>query len=371
MPASRTAARARALSALAAAVALGGCAHRGAAPAASAAAPARRTFEVPGRGGLELTLPPGWIAEASPSAEDGSGSPPPTIRLVAPGGAFQATLTPWWNPGEPEAVAARVDAVQLLVELARRSALAGAVEREIPLEELGGAEARGFWFVSTDRALAGRAPGPGEFRHRLQGAAAVGPLVVGFTLLDQGPGPQRAQLLELVRGARHLPAGEPSPHEGFEVDVGASTVPLAVRLPSRSWSVLVDLPGFVSFAPRGDGEGVLVLAQSPETGVTASVVLRPGGGAADAAGCRDGDLARIRAAARVEELSTSSPAGEVRATYSVPEVHGRPLRMIHAHAWLFRDGVCANVHASKVEPDAEDAARLERILASARFGEEL
>jgi hypothetical protein len=266
-----------------------------------------------------------------------------------------------------------VDAVRLLVELARRSALSGAVERDIPLEELGGAEARGFWFLSTDRTLAGRAPGPGEFRHRLQGAAAVGPLVVGFTLLDQGPGPQRAQLLELVRGARHVPAGEPSPHEGFEVDAGASTVPLAARLPGRSWMVLVDLPGFVAFAPRAGagGESVLVLAQSPETGIATSVVLRPAGGAADAAGCRDGDLARIREAATVEELDTASAEGAVRATYAVPEVHGRPLRMIHAHAWLFRDGVCANVHASKVEPDAGDPGRLERILASARFGEEL
>jgi hypothetical protein len=282
-------------------------------------------------------------------------------------------LTPWWNPGEPEAVPARVDAVQLLVELARRGALAGAVERELPLEELVGDAVHGFWFASTDRELAAREPGPGEFRHRLQGAAAVGPLVLGFTLLDQAAGPQRAQLLDLVRGARHLPAGEPGPHQGFELDERARTTPLQVRLPGRSWSLLVDLPGFVAFAPRAadDGSGVLVLAQHPGTGVVVSVVLRPAGGAADAVGCRDADLARIRAGVRVEALSTAAAGGAARATYAVPEVHGRPLPMAHAHAWLLRDGFCANVHASKADPEPDDAPRLERILSSARFGEEL
>lgn len=364
-----TARRAALAAALAALVA---CAHGGAAPARAASA-ARRTFEVPGRGALEIALPPGWTAEVRPSAGEGSEPAPPTIRLSAPGAEFVATLTPWWNPGEPEAVPARADAARLLAEIARRGALPGALERELPLQEVVGQGVHGFWFASTDRELVARDPGPDEFRHLLQGAAAVGPLVLGFTLLDQGPGPQRALLLGVVRGARHVPGGEENPHDGLAVDEDAPTLPLHVRLPGRSWSVLVDLPGFVVFEPRAsrDGGGVLVLGQHRESGVAVSVILSPAGGATEAAGCREADLPRIRAGARVEALALASTEGAERATYVLPELRGQPLPQVHAHAWLFRDGVCANVHASKAQPRQQDAERLERILKSARFGEEL
>src|SRR5512139_2022558 len=157
MAPARSAARRAALAA--ALAALAACAHRGAAPPAEA--PARRAFEVPGRGALEIAVPPGWSAEVRPSAGDGPEPAPPTIQLSAPGAAFVATLTPWWNPGEPEAVPARVDAARLLADVARRGALAGAVEREIALEELVGEGVHGFWFESTDRSLADREPGPG------------------------------------------------------------------------------------------------------------------------------------------------------------------------------------------------------------------
>jgi hypothetical protein len=370
MASARSAARRGALAAALAALAACG-AHRGGPVAPAEAAPVRRAFEVPGRGALELALPPGWTAEVR--AGDGEAPAPPTIRLSAPGGGFVAMLTPWWNPGEPEAIPARVDAARLLADIARRSALSGSVEGELPLEELVADGVHGFWFASTDRALVGREPGPDEFRHLLQGAAAVGPLVLAFTLLDQAPGPQRAQLLEVVRGARHVRGVGRNPHEGLVIDEDAPTLPLRVRFGGASWSVLVDLPGFLVFQPRPSdhGAGVLVLGQHPETGVVVSIVLRPAAGARDAVACREADLARISAAAPVEALSLASAAGAARATYAVPELRGRPLPQAHAHAWLFRGDVCANVHASKAEPGPGDAARLEGILSSARFGEDL
>lgn len=366
----RSLARAGALAALAALVAC--AAHRERAPG-GAGAPVRRAFEVPGRGALELALPPGWTAEVRDAANDEPDPARRTLQLTAPAGGFLAVLTPWWNPAQPEAIAARADDARLLAELARRSALPGAVEREIPLEELVGEGVHGFWFVATDRELAGREPGPDEYRHALQGAAAVGPLIVAFTLLDQAPGPQRAQLLEMLRGARHLPGGEANPHERLTLDPDAPTLPLRVRAAGRAWSVLVDLPGFLVFEPRAaeDGARVHVLAQHPETGIVVSVLLRPASGGRDAAGCREADLARIRAAAPVDALSLGAAGGAARATYAVRALRGRPLPQAHAHAWLFRDDVCANVHASKTEPGPGDAAGLERVLSSARFGEDL
>jgi hypothetical protein len=55
----------------------------------------------------------------------------------------------------------------------------------------------------------------------------------------------------------------------------------------------------------------------------------------------------------------------------VDELRGEPVRQDHAHAFVFREGVCGNVHVSKAEPEPEDAARIERILATVRFGEDL
>lgn len=333
--------------------------------------PARTAFEVPGHGALEIAVPPGWTPKVEP------GEPPAarTVRLTGPGGAFVALLSPFWNPGEPESAEARDDTVQLFAELARRGALAGSVEREIPLEELAGDGVHGFWFAATDRELVARAPGAGEWRHLVQGVAAVGPLVVAFTLLDDGPGPQREQLLDVVRGARHVGAAEDADladDDGPEPDPGVPTVPLSVSVPGQPWTVLVDLPGFRMFKPTTSGGLRLVVGHDPDHGLVASVALRDARGARDAAGCRDQDLARLRAGrADLADLRVAGEADQARATYALADLDGKPVPQLHAHAWRYRDGVCANVHVSKAEPDPGDAAAVDAILASVRFGAEL
>ncbi len=367
---------ARAAALAAALVASAGCAGAKARPEAPPAA-ARDAFEVPGHGALELAVPQGWTVKVEPSKD-----PPArrTIRLTGPGGAYVALLSPFWNPGEPESAESRVDAVRLYAELARRGALAGSVEGEVPLEELVGDGVHGFWFAVTDRELAGRSPGAGEWRHLLQGVASVGPLVLAFTLLDDAPGPQREQLLDVVRGARYVEGaadrgGDDDEDEGPEADPGASTVPLGVEVPGKPWSVLVDLPGFQMFKPRtAGGVETLVVGHDPERGIVASVIVRAAQGARGAAACRDADLARLRAAhPDLADLRTSGAggAGAARASYTLPELGGKPVPQLHGHAWLYREDVCANVHGSKAEPGPDDAAALEAILASVRYGEQL
>jgi hypothetical protein len=330
----------------------------------------RRAFEIPGDGTLELAIPKDWSAETASEGEDA----PPTIRLEGIRPAFLALLTLFSNPGEPGEHAG-ADTAQLFAELARRKALAGSVEREIALEELVGEGAHGYWFAATDRELVGKEPGPEEWRHVIQGAAAVGRVVVAFTLLDNADGPQRQALLDVIRRARHRPeaaaqAGGVEP----ELDPDAETVPLRVPASGGSWSVLVDLPGFRMLKPQegDDGMGRHVLGQHPESGIVASVILRPAGRARDAAGCRDADLARIRdATPSLAEVRLSEAAPAARAAYAITGARGAAVRQEHGHAWLHRDGVCANVHVSKMAPAAGDLEALERILASVRFGEEL
>jgi hypothetical protein len=363
------------LRAVAAATALvlawAGCAaHRRAKAPAPAGPPGaeRRAFPIPGHGALEIPVPKGWIADAGP--ED---SRPPTIRLEPPGGSFVALLTPFWGSGDEDGPA-RADAARLFAELARGNAIAGAAEQDIPLEVLDGEGVHGFWFAATDRALVEREPGPEEWRHVIQGAAAVGPLVVAFTLLDNADGPQRATLLDLVRAARHIDTGpQPGVEEAMEADPKARTIPLRVEIRGKAWAVLVDMPGFRMFKPKrsDDGGGVLVLGQDPSSGLVASVIIRPAGGARDAAGCRDADLPRIRDSVELLELRVGVEGPAARASYSVAAPGAPDVRQQHGHAWLEREGICANVHVSKVAPEPGDEEAMERILSSARFGEDL
>lgn len=375
----RHAARARVAAALfAAAVFALACAGR----RAPAAAETAQRFDVPGDGALELDVPRGWrttIGDAeSPAAM--------TIRLDAAGGGFLVLLTPFWNrpapsaePG-PKGPEAAAETAQILAELARRKALASSVEREIALEELRGeGGVHGYWFQATDRALEGKEPGEDEWRHVLQGAAAVGELIVAFTLLDNAPGQQRDAVLDLVRRARYLPRSAAAPEDGtgklrFEPDPEAETLPLSVSYPGRRWAVLVDLPGFRMFAPRPaeDGSGVLVLGEDPESGLVASVTMRDAGGAPDARACRDRTLERIRKTAPdLRELRTSEADGAARASFVLEDLRGRAIRQDHAHLFLQRDGVCVDVQVSKADPGPGDAARIEKVLASVRFGETL
>lgn len=373
--------------ALVAPLVLGACAARrgGASPTAQ-----RQRFEVPGHGALDVAVPAAWKA----SAAEGEDPMPLTVRLEpreakGGGGGFIVLLTPFFGPGAEQAeereapgapgADAQGDTAQLLAELARRKALATSVETEIALQELRGeAGVHGYWFAATDKALAGKVPAAGEWRHLTQGAAAVGDMILAFTLLDNEAGPQRQEVLEIVRSARHVPPPSPEaakpPAEGamrFTPDPDAETEPLAVSPPGGAFAVLVDLPGFQMFAPRPaeGGEGVIVLGQHPATGLVASVTLRDAEGERDARACRERKLERIRRGTpTLRELRLTESDGAARAAYVLEELRGRPIRQDHAHLFLWRDGVCVEVQVSKAAPEPEDAARIETILSSVRFG---
>jgi hypothetical protein len=362
------------------------------------AEPPRRSIVVPGAGALEVAVPPGWDVREG----DGDEASGHAVELAPAGKPFVALLSPVVNP-QARATEEGADTAQMFVELSRRKASETAVEQEIPLMELvGEGGVHGFWFGVTDRAMEGKEPQAGEYRHLVQGAAAVGPLLVAFTLLDNGPGPHRKQLLDLVRTARFVgeggapgegsrpggtgkeggarprtpsPAGGGTrpPAEGFEPDPDAVTVPLVVEDAARRVSALVDLPGFTMFKPRTseDGKGLVVLGQHPDTGIVASMILRDAPGQ-DARACRDDALARIRKATpEVADVKTSDRAGLARASYTLAQLGGEKLAQRHAHAFAARNGVCVNLHLSKADPDAGDAARFEEILRTLRFGEAL
>jgi len=147
----------------------------------------------------------------------------------------------------------------------------------------------------------------------------------------------------------------------------ARTVPLRVAWPGKTWAVLIDLPGFHVAARReGEGPGPLVLGVEPRTGIAVTVGFHAAGVAKDAVGCREAAVAAISSV--VSELTAVRPEGPppvARLSYEAPGV-GRNI-----HAFLYRDGLCVNVHASQHGPGALDAERVEAILATVRFAEDL
>jgi len=345
--------------------ALAGCATVPSGPA-SPPLPAERRFEIAGQGDLFVRLPAGWT-ESQVEQDPAS---PPTFQLEPGDGAFVLLLTPLWDPDDPEAPA-QPEQAGALAEFARREMAAQALEAEIPLEDLVGEGVRGYWFQATDRTLAGKPSPPGEWRHVVQGAIAVGRLVVAFTLLDDEDGPHRRLVLDALRAARHAP---PPYEEGDEGDEGAQVLadePLSVSLPGRSWSVLLDLPGFAAQPPRpGDeGRGVLGLAADTRTNAVASVLIVEMGGVRQASACRDHDLARIRAAAAIRELRIWEVGEVARARYVVPEMDGHAVKQLNVHAWRYRDGACVAVHLSLMDHGPEDEGLLERIVATFRVAE--
>jgi hypothetical protein len=208
----------------------------------------------------------------------------------------------------------------------------------------------------------------------------AGPLLLAFSLLDDGDGPQRPLALALVRGATHRPAPRRPPEPpGQPIGRGHGDPstwavrggePLELGLPGKAWSLLLDLPGWRVAEPlrRLDGSGVSAIGQRVTDGLILSAVLADSQGRRSAEGCRDPDWSRIRTLDGVGEARLEADAGEARAWYTVHD-EGLPTR--HLSAWRYRDGACLHLHLSlpAVEPGVD--ASLEKALGVARYGEAL
>jgi hypothetical protein len=268
-------------------------------------------------------------------------------------------------------------AARTLAELARLQAELTAVEVPLPLLELGGG-AHGFWFAATDRELTeGRRPRePDEYAGLVQGAAAVGGLLVPFTLLDDGDGPHRAEVLDLLRRASHEAPGAPAPAAAAAVAETPSrgdAWPMVLTFPGRPWSVMMETPGFEVAASRlrPDRRLVSVVAHHPATGVVASLVLSDAGLRRTAAACAEADWLRLQAF--LPEVAGRAPPGgpRPRAAYLVHELDGRAVEQQNGSAWWLRDGVCVHAHVSKMGFAPTDQPALDRLLDSVRFQEPL
>jgi len=196
-------------------------------------------------------------------------------------GAITLTVPGSWQ--DPATGPHSLEQVRRFVEEIGRGVLKGAVEKDLPIEPIEGPELSGFLFSLTDRTIKEGKPKAGEYRYMTQGAGRLGDLLVTFTILThRSDEPGRDQALEMLKGTRRVAATEIVPPP-------AVSSLRKLTYPGKSWSLVLDLPGFEfdRRETRPDGTGLMVMGSNKETGLIISVFLEKAAKAGDAVACRE------------------------------------------------------------------------------------
>lgn len=179
---------------------------------------------VPGHGVLRLDLPAPWKETRRAIPED----LPPTIefnRSLPPEGSLQVTAM--WSP-KADPTFSQEPGVRALVLLSRTRILEGAVEKDLPLLPITGAQGRGFHFSATDRDFKA---GPGSYPILTEGGLGAGQVVLIFTILGHA---KEDVVVREALAALAKATVEPSP-----------SVPLKtarIEVPGEGWSLTFQAP---------------------------------------------------------------------------------------------------------------------------------
>lgn len=168
-----------------------------AASVAMAADMESRSFTVPGHGELELTVPTSWQASVEPS---GYVDVPTVVLEPGEGKRFTILITVLYVP-EGEKAAPGLDTLQAIVTQSSQEVAPQSVEGTLPLVALEhNGETVGYYFTATDPA-----PEADGFKYMTQGMLKLGGLLPTFTLLsNEADGEERAMVLQMMAGARHI-----------------------------------------------------------------------------------------------------------------------------------------------------------------------
>jgi hypothetical protein len=150
----------------------------------------KKAFALPDNSKLELAIPAGWkdeLKEKSIALSPREGAP------------FQVVLTPVARQ-KPGASADTAIQMRHNVQQAADKVKPSALEQYLPVEELTGAPAAGYYFSATDRE-----PKPGEFKYLTQGMLLVGDVVVAFSILtNDAQEKAKDQALAMLKSASHI-----------------------------------------------------------------------------------------------------------------------------------------------------------------------
>jgi hypothetical protein len=153
----------------------------------------QRTFALPENGRLLMMVPTEWKSEVQQPANQ----TPPTIAIAPKDGpAFEILISVIPTASQNADILSDAS-MHAKVAAAAQAALTQSVERDLPLKEIKGSSAHGFFFTATDRA-----PNPGEFKFLTQGMLRAGTLALLFTILsNDGQEPVVKTALEMLGSA--------------------------------------------------------------------------------------------------------------------------------------------------------------------------
>ena len=155
-------------------------------------------------------------------------------------------------------------------------------------------------------------------------------------------------------------------------ELPARTETLELNLAGEPWSLRLDLPAFEvdKRAALPDGSGTMIQVSSPESGVIASAFLERLPDLASVAECKKHYWPRALLSplpkSRLSHVDTESLA---LVYWLGEEYKGVPVMQRNVNAYLYRDGVCVDIHLSKVEYRPEDDELFAAILSTARFAD--
>jgi hypothetical protein len=161
---------------------------------AIAAGVSPQSFSIPDHGALTLLVPDAWTSDLKQPPNRS----PPTIGLKPRSGMpFVVLVTAGWA-AEPAGKVPDEATIRSEVAAAAKDAASQSVEGALSVQEIKGAEGRGFYFAATDRA-----PNPGEYKYLTQGIIRVGAISLAFTVLtNDGQEEVARAALEMLRSAR-------------------------------------------------------------------------------------------------------------------------------------------------------------------------
>ncbi|MFI5173696.1 MAG: hypothetical protein ACHQKY_02485 [Terriglobia bacterium] len=153
-------------------------------------------YLVPNHGKLSLSVPEGLRDFSQTLSEPAS-----VLLRFRPqsGDAFYVQVTTVWFDSKKLAKATP-EAIRANVASSAAEPLRHAVEKELLIKELRGAETRGYYYSLTDRA-----PGPGEYKYLSQGSFLTGELMTAFTILYREPVcPEKELVLQMFADAKYV-----------------------------------------------------------------------------------------------------------------------------------------------------------------------
>jgi hypothetical protein len=132
---------------------------------------------------------------------------------------------------------------------------------------------------------------------------------------------------------------------------------LQVQFPGKSWSVVVNSPGFAveMNGTQKDGRQYL-FAKNEKNGMNLSVTLERSSDGADANTCPQFLRKRVESLSGMglEDIRYSAMAAMAVAEYLVPEVKGYKIRQKHLVACTARDDIYVDIHFSKAQFKPEE-----------------